>query len=182
MRPAQLGLRSSGGSIRDLRDPLAALRRRWLYARPIPVAGQVTGTGANCSRRVWLRLWYGSDPKSTAVAAARWLRAEPAVMIAHPVRTGTCSQMVARGPPRTLEAAAQGQPPCHHARCNRAPSGATGSGMGGQEGKIRRNRGFRRFLGDSQATTYITPFRGEGEEMPNGGERPMPMRAPLPCA
>ncbi len=43
--------------------------------RPIPVAGPVTGTGA--SWRVYLKLWPGSDPKSTGIAAARWLRPEP---------------------------------------------------------------------------------------------------------
>ncbi len=70
LRATQLGLRSSGGSVRDPpAAPAVVVRGRF------QLQGRSTGTGA--SWRVHLRLWHGSDPKSTAVAAATWLRAEP---------------------------------------------------------------------------------------------------------
>jgi hypothetical protein len=71
VRPTQLGLRSSGGSVRD--PPAApALVARGLFQLQV----RSTGTGANW--RAWVvRSRYGSDPKSAAIAAARRLPAEP---------------------------------------------------------------------------------------------------------
>ena len=52
VRSTQLGPHSSGGSVRRSVAP--------------------------CHCKGWVvRLWYGGDPKSTAIAAARWLRAVP---------------------------------------------------------------------------------------------------------
>ncbi len=71
MRPTQLGLPSSGGSIRGpLAAPAVVGRGRFQLQVRSPAALEPG------SWRVLLGLWCGSGPKSTAVAGARQLRAE----------------------------------------------------------------------------------------------------------
>jgi hypothetical protein len=72
VRPAQLGLRSPGGSVRDPPASPAVAVRGPFQLRSGQPGLEPAGWG------VWaVRFLYGSDPKSTAIAAARWLRAEP---------------------------------------------------------------------------------------------------------
>ena len=99
----QLGLRSSGGSVRDPpAAPAAAVHAAVSSCR----AGQPALTPAGGSMYIYIYYMHGGDPKPIAIAAARsrWLRAEPGHQDHSSRGTGLLARTYRpRQPPRRAE-------------------------------------------------------------------------------